>query len=194
MSDGSRTRVISPPFRVSFPAVFEPKAFEGNDPKYSILAVWTPSEFKATEKKAWKAMLAMLDEASMEKFGKKLKAAKVRHPLRKGEEKEHLQGFEAGQIFATLSTKIRPGLVDRELLPIIDPNEFYAGCYARATLTAYGYSNVTKGVALGLGNIQKLGDGEPLDGRVAAEDDFGDDAPEWGDQPATEDDDDDLLG
>ena len=37
----------------------------------------------------------------------------------------------------------------------------------------YGFnSNGNRGIAAGLGNIQKLRDGEPLGGRTNAEDDF----------------------
>ena len=39
--------------------------------------------------------------------------------------------------------------------------------------TAYGYDKAgNKGVAFGLQNLQKLGDGERFSGRTAAEDDF----------------------
>jgi hypothetical protein len=50
----------------------------------------------------------------------------------------------------------------------------YSGCYARVSLRFYAYnSNGSKGVAAGLGNIQKLADGEPLGGKRSAEADFG---------------------
>jgi len=37
---------------------------------------------------------------------------------------------------------------------------------------AFAYENKSKGIAFGLQNIQKLGDGEPFSGRVKAADDF----------------------
>lgn len=93
-------------------------------------------------------------------------------------------------MFATASSKQRPGLVDRNKQPILTEEEFYPGCWARATVTAYSYDNVGKGVAFGLHNIQKLGDDENFTGRVAAEEDFGDDADDvWsGSDIAPEDD------
>ncbi len=51
-------------------------------------------------------------------------------------------------------------------------------CYARRSqrcdsLTFFAYNtNGSKGIAAGLGNVQKLRDGEPLGGRSRAEDDF----------------------
>ena len=49
----------------------------------------------------------------------------------------------------------------------------YSGCYGKISVTFYGYnSNGNRGIAAGLGNIQKLKDGEPLGGRTNASDDF----------------------
>lgn len=49
----------------------------------------------------------------------------------------------------------------------------YSGCYARVSLNFYAFnSNGSKGIACGLGNIQKIKDGEPLGGRCSATDDF----------------------
>ena len=57
--------------------------------------------------------------------------------------------------------------------PILDRGEVYSGCYARVSLNFFAFnSNGSKGVACGLGNIQKVRDGEPLGGKSKAEDDF----------------------
>lgn len=41
------------------------------------------------------------------------------------------------------------------------------------SITLYAFnSNGNRGIACGLGNIQKVADGEPLGGRSRAEDDF----------------------
>ena len=57
--------------------------------------------------------------------------------------------------------------------PILDRDEVYSGCYARVSLNFYAFnSNGNKGIACGLGNIQKIKDGEPLGGRSSAADDF----------------------
>ena len=57
--------------------------------------------------------------------------------------------------------------------PILDRDEVYSGCYARVSLNFYAFnSNGNKGVACGLGNIQKIRDGESLGGRTSAADDF----------------------
>lgn len=57
--------------------------------------------------------------------------------------------------------------------PILDQSEVYSGCYGRISVNFYGFnSNGNRGIAAGLGNIQKLRDGESLGGRTSAEDDF----------------------
>ena len=49
----------------------------------------------------------------------------------------------------------------------------YSGCYGKISVTFYGFnSNGNRGIAAGLGNIQKLKDGPALGGRANAADDF----------------------
>jgi hypothetical protein len=55
----------------------------------------------------------------------------------------------------------------------VDENGFYAGCYARATVTAYGYDRAGNiGVSFGLQGVQKLRDGEAFNGRKPVEEQF----------------------
>ncbi len=93
--------------------------------------------------------------------------------MRKGEEKAHLDGYGAGCMFASASSKQPPGVVDRNREAILEA-DLYAGCWARASVTAFAYDNKGKGVAFGLHNIQKLGEGVSFSGRIAADEDFGD--------------------
>ena len=63
--------------------------------------------------------------------------------------------------------------MDRKVKPILDQSEVYSGCYAKVSINFYAFNtNGNKGVACGLGNIQKVKDGEPLSGRSNASDDF----------------------
>lgn len=67
-----------------------------------------------------------------------------------------------------------PEIVDATCQPIISKNECYSGCYGRVSLRFYAYNqNGNKGIGCGLGNVQKLEDGQPLDGRTTASEDFG---------------------
>lgn len=160
--------ILTPEFRVGFPSVFVPKSMEEGKPaKYEITMLFP----KTTDITAIKKMCGDVMRA---KFGiDKTKWPTVRYPWRDGDkDKPHLDGF-AGTVFMPARTKSKPGLINARKAKITSEEEFYAGCYARATIGAYWYDNKgNKGVALSLNNIQKTRDGEPFSGRSAAEDDF----------------------
>lgn len=194
-----RKAIFTPPFRVSFPNAFRPSSYNGGEPKYSIAMLFYPAKFNEQAKKAWKEMGRIADEAALEKFKKRIKdfPDNFRKPFRKGEEKAHLDGYGEGCIFASASSKQAPGVVDRNRENILE-QDLYAGCWARASVTAFAYDNKGKGVAFGLHNIQKLGEGESFSGRIAAEEDFGDEVgdvfPDAGiDDPTAGMDDDDPM-
>lgn len=76
----------------------------------------------------------------------------------------------------TASTKIKPTTVHiSNVRAELDPRDIYSGMYGYVTLNFYGYSsNGKKGVAAGLNNVCKTRDGDPLNGKTSAENDFGD--------------------
>ena len=78
----------------------------------------------------------------------------------------------AGHMFINANSFQKPNVVDADVQPILDPNEFYSGCYGRASLTFYPYDGKSKGIACGLGNLQKQEEGEKLGGGVSAAADF----------------------
>jgi len=68
-------------------------------------------------------------------------------------------------------------LTKKGLEPVTERAEFYAGCYAIASYTVYAWEHDEggKGVSVGLGNICKMKDGDPLGAeQTTGEDDFGD--------------------
>lgn len=171
---------MTPEFRVSFPQVFKPKAFQNNEPKYSIVMLFDKA---AQESEGFKVLKGLAKKAFVRKFGEAAwngpKSSTgwpedYKNPFRRGSEKaEKYEGYGDDVIFITASSKNKPGLVDNNLQAIISEEEFYAGCYARATINAYEFDTAgNKGVAFGLNNIQKLRDGEAFSGRVKAEDEF----------------------
>jgi hypothetical protein len=191
-------KVVTPVFRISFPALFEAKAMEGSKPKYGCAAVFTPSKFSKSDKKRWKTVMALLDDASKAKFKKAWKdlPANIKRGMRDGAEKADLEGYGEGTRFANITSQMRPGVIDADKEPISpehgNAEKIYPGCYCRATVTAYSYDNKGKGVALGLQNIQKVADGERLDSRTDAAEDFDDDIDDkWLDEAGDETDGDD---
>ena len=78
-----------------------------------------------------------------------------------------------GAYFVNANSTTAPQIVDRSVQPILDRAEVYSGCYARVSINFYAFnSNGNRSIACGLGNIQKVRDGEPLGGRSSAADDF----------------------
>ena len=66
-----------------------------------------------------------------------------------------------------------PQIVNKHVQPILDRNEVYSGCYARVSINFYVFNtNGNRGIACGLGNIQKIRDEESLGGHASASDDF----------------------
>lgn len=168
-------KLTTPTFRVSFPAVFQARANVNNPgapAKFSVVMLFNTAD--PVVAKGLETMKAAVIACLTEKFGPdQAKWPKnMRMPFRKGEEKDY-EGYGKGVVFVSASSKMKPGLVDAALQPIIEPNEFYAGCYARATVNAYYYDKAgNKGVAFGLRNIQKVKDGEAFSGAGKPENDF----------------------
>ena len=68
-------------------------------------------------------------------------------------------------------------LLHADCNPILTRSEVYSGVYGRASISFYAFnSNVNKGIACGLNNLQKIRDGEPLGGKASAASDFATDA------------------
>lgn len=188
-------KLLTPKFRVSFPQVWHKKAFkEGDAGRYSLTGLFEPATFSDNDKVKWQALLAACNVVAQKEWKKTYKAAKedggYTLPFHKGDE-QNKWGRGPGIIFCTMAAVIRrPGIIDRNGNSLTEDgdDEFYSGCYARASVNPYVPKGWRKTMALGLNNLQKLGDGERLDSFSSAEDDFGSDAAEYAGE------DDDLLG
>ena len=162
-------KVITPQFRASYLTVFTPREDPNGNMKYSVSMLF-PKDTDLSDIKA------AIKQAATEKFGadeaKWPKALK--NPIKDGDEKpEGDPGRGCWIINASSNETHPPGIVDERVQPILDQKDFYSGCYARASISVYGYDNVSKGVGVGLLNVQKIKDGDPLGGVASkAEDDF----------------------
>ena len=158
--------LITPEFRGSYVTLVEPRPpAEGQKPVYSMVIVIPKSETEFLEK-----LETAIEEAAKAKFGKI--PAKLKSTLRDGDDEEK-EEFKDCILFSVKSAT-RPGVVDADLQPIIDPEELYSGAYYRASINPFAWDHPTggKGVSFGLNNVMKVRDGEPFSGRKAAEEDF----------------------
>lgn len=167
-------RLLTPRARLSFPNLFVAKpAMEGQPPKYSCVLLFDAAAQATPE---FAALKAAARKAAQDKWGDKI-PANLRSPFRNGSEKPNLDGYE-GCVFISMSSNAqnRPGLVQQSALglqKIIEESDLYAGCYVIVSTNAYVYDTAgNRGVAFGLNNVLKVGEGTPLSKRSNPEQDF----------------------
>lgn len=186
-------KIHTPAFRVSWPSLYQHSTDkEGvTTGKHTITGLIDKKHPHVKE--FIKMVRAAAEEAMESKWGSK-RPAKLRGitwnddtlsdtvPIfREGEvfvndEGDIYDGYE-GCIIFNAKNKNRPDVVDQKRNSITeDSNEMFGGCYARMTVTVYAYeSKGGPGVSLSLGNVQKVGEGEPFGAsNSSADDDFGD--------------------
>ena len=182
-------RIVTPKFRVSFPQLFEAKAFDEGDAKFTLTMLFDKKTDLTPLKNAVK-------KAANDKWGDTL-PPNLKLPFKDGNEKE-LDGYK-DKIVVDASSKFRPQVVDQKVNIITRAEDIYAGCYARAAINAYAweYSKggkvLKRGVSFNLDMVQKLEEGEPFVKRANAEEVF--DAVDNGSEDASnyESDDDFLI-
>jgi len=156
--------------RSSYCHVFTPHSFDNQDAKYSmaILIDKKDTELIAQIKSA-------IEEVKTElkvKCGGKM-PPNVKLPLRDGDVEKPDQKAYIGHYWLNANSKNAPQVVDRKLTILNSEDDFYSGCYCNVTISLYAYSTSgNRGIAIGLNNIQKVRDGERLDGKSSALDDF----------------------
>lgn len=175
------TRVITPEAIISYPHLDKPQpSNDGKPPKYSAAFVFLKGSDLAKLKAAAIA-------AGVKKFGANIKLPNgqsitfeqalaegiFKSPFRKD---GLMKGYPEGSIFITARTAQAPQVVygDLKQVPLDQiKTAIYPGAKVRASLTAFGYDNSgNKGVSFALNSVQKIGDGDRLDNRVAAENEF----------------------
>lgn len=172
------TKVVTGKVRFCYANVFEPTAIdEGATPKYSVCILINKDD-SATVDKIKKAISAAKEIGKAKLAGRNGQLppdAALKLPLRDGDVERADDPTFANCYFINANSTRRPSIVDRELNPIMSRDEFYSGCYGRASINFYAFNISSKGIAAGLNNLQKLEDGEMLAGGSTAEDDFGGD-------------------
>lgn len=163
-------KVVTGKVRFSYAHVFTPQATEeGKQPKYSVSLIIPKSDKETIEKINKAVEQAKQDNAAV--WGGTVPKG-LKGGLRDGDEEKDDPAY-ANSYFINANSAQKPGVVDADMNPIIDPTEFYSGCHGRASISFFAYnSNGSKGIGCGLNNLQKLEDGERLGGGSSAADDF----------------------
>lgn len=167
----AKTKVVTGIVRLSYANIWEPKSVNGGSEKYSVSLI-IPKSDKKTVDAINAAIDAAIDEGIGKFGGKKPNKAAIKLPLRDGDIERDDEAY-ANSFFVNANSTTAPQIVDQKVQPIMDRGEVYSGCYARVSINFYAFnSNGNKGIACGLGNIQKVKDGEPLGGKRNASEDF----------------------
>lgn len=182
MSDVQSTKVITGKVRLSYAHLFEPQAIDGGEEKYST-SILIPKEDKETLRKIKAAIEAAKQQGIKDKWGGK-EPPNLKLPLRDGDVERPDDEAYVGHYFLNASSKMKPGIAkpigkDKNgktlFEEITDSTEVYSGCYARVSINFYPFNrNGNRGIAVGLNNVVKVQDGEPLGGRARVEDEFAD--------------------
>lgn len=175
MSETNSTKVVTGKVRFCYTNVFEPQVMEeGDKPKYSVSILISKDDTKTL--KAIEKAIEAAKQAGKSKVADKNGniPASLKTPLRDGDEEKPDDPAYEGMMFIGANSFRKPAIVDKDLNAIMSQDEFYSGCYGRASITFYAFNvGKSKGIACGLQNLQKLEDGEPLMGGSTAEEDFG---------------------
>ncbi|MEG0957759.1 MAG: DUF2815 family protein [Anaerovoracaceae bacterium] len=168
----NKTKVITGKnTRLSYFHGWEPVSINNGPEKYSV-SVLIPKDDKETIDAINAAIDSAIEEGIAKFGGKKPNKAAIKLPLRDGDLERDDEAYK-GHYFINANSNTPPQIVDKNVNPILDRSEVYSGCYGRVSLSFYAFnSNGNKGIACGLGNIQKIRDGEPLGGKTTAADDF----------------------
>lgn len=168
-------KVITPEAVISYPYIFTPQKDDKGREKYSAALVFLPGTDISALKQA--AMSVLIDKFGEKEAANKISKKQVRMPFRDDAE---AKGYPEGSIFINVRSEKQPGVVSiypdpatGKPMPIVDPDAIYPGAFVRASLTAFYYDQEgNRGVSFGLNNLQKTRDGERLDGRSSAQDEF----------------------
>jgi hypothetical protein len=154
--------LVSPVGIVSYPHLYQPVDFQ-NDGKfrYQLTLIVDPNDPKLME------MRQHIQAAITAKWGANV-PPNLRDPMIDGNTVADKTPIAAGKVLIRFkSGPDRPPQVkgpDAQLIPEARQGEVYAGCLAHCVYSVFAYTTGTPGVGLGLGNVQKVAEGERLAG------------------------------
>lgn len=164
--------VITPAFRVSFPALFEPVEYPvgSGQKKYSV-TMYIP---KTTDLTSFKLAIKKVAVGS---FGADIDLSTLKLPLFRDGDKPTQTGKIIAEakgcwvVKATSKEKIDVILQDKSPAT---PDDMYSGCWARAVIAVGSYIHPVggRGVTLYLNGVQKIKDDTAFSGRPRVEDVF----------------------
>lgn len=176
----TNTKLMVGPGRLSYPHLLEAQETE-NGPRFSCSLLLPPTYDVGPIKAALRAAWVKKFGADQSKWPKGDSVRTVEKVIKKAEDcfrqedGSRLYGPEFDGWFvvpASCNAAYPPEVVDGNTDSVTDKREVYPGRWARATVNAFGYANRTRGVTLGLNNVQVLKHDTPLGGKARAKSEF----------------------
>lgn len=156
-----QNKVATPRFRLSFPHLFERDSFDG---KFSCSMLFDKETTDLSE------LEKLVKEQIKERWADKTPNNLVL-PFQDGDESQY-EG-NAGQMIIKAKTDRKPRVFGMDGDENVDEEDFYAGCYCRATVKAVAYDvNGKKGITFVLLGIRKVANGTPFGGTSTSGEDF----------------------
>lgn len=155
------------PVRLSFPAILEPD----RRGKYSVTMLIPKTD-------EGRAIAKQLHELAAGQVAAKWpdpekRPRRLTMPVKDGDSGEHTNDGVpkgerypefSGHWYVSASSNFQPGVVDRQLQPVVDRARVYSGVWAYLQVNAFAYSNEKFGASIGLANVQIYQDDEPFAG------------------------------
>lgn len=193
MASEKKKKYLTPEGTANYPRLFVPRLPNNpkpdQKPRYSLDLLLPPeSQMSDADKARLAALRKICVDAAVAKWGKEkvapwLKDNKLKLPFKTDISSRGLDDSVFATVIPLWTTK-PVGIVSNKAyppghekagkpIPITDPQDIYSGVVLRASVDAFAYeAEGAKGVLLTLQNVQKIRDGERLDGATNAEDDF----------------------
>jgi len=163
---GRSARFVTLEGKMSYPTLFEPRGFQGSEPKYSCSILLDKSDPGITE--CLESLESMQEEAIQATFeGGKTPRNFERWGITDGDELD--DPTAQGHWVVKASNKSKPACVGPDKEEILQASEIYGGAMGRLNIVAKAYGTKTKGgVTYELLAVQKTGDGTPFGGAAKA--------------------------
>ena len=191
MADQLETKCVTPEFRANYAHVWEKHTDQHGNEKFSLSMIFPAEADLSGIKKCIANAMENQYGSDKKKWSKKAKES-IKELLMSGNEERPDDEAYVDSTFIGAKSDNKVGVVEivnGAVEPIMDQEEFYSGCYARAAVRFYVPKKFDR-VCCALDNVMKTAEGDPLGGKSNAEDDFADYAGNEPDRTTSDDDDD----
>lgn len=148
------------------------KGAQPGDEAYSTIILWPKNNQQLTQQIVNAiGAAAELGKATMRSWGGQIPS--IRSLIRDGDTDPLAQNqgdtFRGHYFLTTKNKKTPPVVVDGNLNKIINPAEFFSGCFGFAAISFFPYEKMGKGISTAIDGIQKTREGQRLDFQRSAE-------------------------